>query len=503
MAWPDTWCEGLPELLRASTVRAVRRPNPGVTPELLMGQLGAGPAALLDGVSIAGRKTTLVAWDPLWRQTIRGGCTSALAGPVGAAGPLGASGPVDAAEATGAAESVGAAGPPRAPDPLDVLQAVLQWLPRDPEWPLGVISVLGHDALSPTAHSGEPWPNTWFLYPGCLVAFEKEGLVLVVAGPATDLQRKLASIEALVAAAARAPEAAAPPAGAALVGASLSAEAYAAGVRRIRAAIGRGDLDKAVLSIRFDVATGASPLAVYRRYAAGAPGALRFCLHDGEATLLGVTPELLVRLEQGHCVMRPLAGTRRRGQTAAEDTALLANLQGHPKDAHEHLVAVAQCERDLGAVCEPSTVRVTERLSVEIYPRVMHLASQVEGRLRRNATGAQLVRACFPAGTVAGVPRAPALRLLRELEPVARGPYGGSVGYWLPGDDLQLFLSIRCLLLSGGLARVQTGAGIVAGSDPESEYRECWLKASGALRALGVDESLVRGYLPGSVPEAP
>jgi len=470
MVWPVAWGEYLPDLVRASSVRAVRRPNPGITPEVLMAQLGDGPAALLDGVSLGGRKAALVGWDPLWQFSARDGLVAGRAG---------------------------AALPPVAADPLELLQAALRLLPPGPEWPLGVIGVLGYEALAPRERSGEPWPDAWFIYPGALVAFEKESLVLVAAGPEAELAERLAAIEARVAAAAPQTAVGLPPA--ALVSASLSAEAYAAGVRCIRAAISRGELDKAVLSVRFDVATEADALAVYRRYA-GTPGALRFFVRDGGATLLGVTPELLVRLERGRCLMRPLAGTRRRGRTAAEDTALLANLQAHPKDAHEHLVAVAQCQRDLATVCLPDSVRVTERLSVEIYPLVMHLASQVEGQLRPEAGGAQLVRACFPAGTVAGVPRAPALRLLGDLEPVPRGPYGGAVGYWLPGDNLQLFLAIRCLLLAGGMARVQTGAGVVAGSEAASEYRECWLKASGALRALGVDESLVAAHLgaPGS-----
>ena len=467
MVWPATWGERLPESLRTSATRAVRRPNPGTTPELLMAALGHGPAALLDGLVLGGRKTTVVGWDPLWRLSARRGTVSGAAG-----GPL----------------------PAVAADPLDLLQATLPLIPRHPEWPLGVIGVLGYEALTPTDHSGDLWPDAWFIYPGALVAFEKDDIVLVVTGPEAELDQRLAAVAERVEAVAGASAVAAALPPARRQGGRLSAAPYAARGPRLRAPSGRGARAQGGLAVRFDVATAADPPAVYQRYAA-APGALRFCVRDGGATLLGATPELLVRLEGGHCVMRPLAGTRRRGRTPAEDTALLANLQAHPKDAHEHLVAVLQCERDLATVCEPDSVRVTERLSVEIYPLVMHLASQVEGRLRPDVGAAQLVRACFPAGTVAGVPRAPALHLLRELEPVPRGPYAGAVGYWQPGEDLQLFLSIRCLLLAGGMARVQTGAGIVAGSDPESEYRECWLKASGALRALGVDEALMARQL--------
>lgn len=461
MVWPAAWGE-IARVLRSSRTAVATRPNPGLTPEALLATLGQGPVALLDGVSPLGAQVAMVAWNPLWRLQMRSGLVTGAAG-----APL----------------------PPAPADPLALIDAAAALLPGDRRFPVGIIGMLGYDALTPDAPAGASWPDAWFMYPGALVVFSGDTVLLAAAGPG-DLQESLAQVEAQVALAAGAPLGSAAVPAAAELHTNLTRAQYMAGVERIRAEIAGGNLRKAVLSLRFAVRTGADPVAVYRRLAQ-APGALRFFLRDGADVLLGVTPELLVSRRGRRCLMRPLAGTRRRGATGEEDRALLADLQRHPKDTHEHLVAVEQAVQDLSAVCEPDSVGVSERLSVEIYPTVMHLASQVEGVLRPDLATADLIRSVFPAGTVAGVPRREAMALLRSLEPTPRGAYAGGIGYWLPDSDLQLFLSIRCLQLRDGLAHVQTGAGVVSDSDPAAEHRECWTKAAATLRALGVDDLLL------------
>ncbi len=244
-----------------------------------------------------------------------------------------------------------------------------------------------------------------------------------------------------------------------------------------------GALHKVILSVPFTAPCTLTPVDVYRRLTAGGPPGLRFLLNSGCSgrVLAGVSPELLVTLAGRRAELHPLAGTRPASAGMAEE------LLSSGKDRAEHTVAVAQATRDLQSVCRPRTVQTESFMALERHPGLVHLASHLTGSLRHDAGPAELVRACFPAGTVSGVPREAAMALIRDLEPQPRCWYAGAVGALLPGGDLQLWLTIRSLCLTDGEATVQTGAGIVPQSSPEAEWAECQAKARRTLAAIGAE----------------
>jgi anthranilate synthase component 1 len=209
-----------------------------------------------------------------------------------------------------------------------------------------------------------------------------------------------------------------------------------------------------------------------------------FLLDTGGAWLAGASPERLVRLEHGRVDMRPLAGTRRRGATPAEDAALAAELLADPKERAEHVMLVDLTRNDLGRVARYGSVRVAELMAIERYSHVMHLVSHVEGELAAHRGAWDVLQAVFPHGTVSGAPKVRAMEIIDELEPMARGPYAGTVGYLGFDGSLNTAITIRTVLLHQGTAYVQAGAGIVADSVPEQEHQECVAKARGILGAL-------------------
>ncbi len=267
--------------------------------------------------------------------------------------------------------------------------------------------------------------------------------------------------------------------------------AYAAAVREALTAMAEGRLTKVILSVPFAAPCPLPPAAIYRRLTAGSPPGLGFLLRVGAGgeTLVGISPEPLVFLEAGRAHMHLLAGTR-----PAERASELA---ASPKDREEHAVAVEQARRDLEAVCLPGSVAVEAFMELERHPGLVHLASRLSGTLRPDLGPGDLVAACFPAGTVGGIPREAARALIDRLEPVPRGWYAGAVGAVLPGGGLQLWLTIRSLALRDGTVLVRAGAGLVPGSDPAAEWRECMAKAERALAAAGAAlppaEELMRG----------
>jgi anthranilate synthase component 1 len=242
-----------------------------------------------------------------------------------------------------------------------------------------------------------------------------------------------------------------------------------------------GELEKVILSVPFTAPCPLPPLQVYRRLTADAPSGLRFLIEEDGTALVGASPEPLVLLEGRRAHLHLLAGTRPAGRELEQD------LLSAPKDRAEHSVAVEQSRRDLLSVCTPGSVAVPSFMQIERHPGLIHLASHLVGELRPDAGRADLIRACFPAGTVGGVPREAAAALIAALEPHPRGWYAGAVGAILPGGDLQLWLTIRTLSVRDGVAVVRTGAGLVAGSDPQSEWQECCNKARRTLAALGAE----------------
>ena len=246
-----------------------------------------------------------------------------------------------------------------------------------------------------------------------------------------------------------------------------------------------GDAFQIVLAQRFSRQTEASPLQIYRALRATNPSPYMFLLEfSDDLTLVGASPEMLVRLEDGIAYNRPLAGTRRRGATEKEDLELEEELINDPKERAEHVMLVDLGRNDLGRVCDYGTVKVTRMMYVERYSHVMHITSQVEGLLRKGMDAFDLVRATFPAGTLSGAPKVRAMEIIEELEETRRGPYGGAVGYFSFDGSMDMCITIRTLLMQNGAISVQAGGGIVADSDPTAEYEETIHKAAAVFEAV-------------------
>jgi anthranilate synthase component 1 len=261
-----------------------------------------------------------------------------------------------------------------------------------------------------------------------------------------------------------------------------SREAYENGVRRAKEHIRAGDAFQIVLSQRAERPTSATPLSIYRSLRRINPSPYHFLLELDGISLVGSSPETLVKLEGSRASLNPIAGTTTPGEGDAEE--LLAS----EKDKAEHVMLVDLGRNDLSRVCEAGTVRVVRFLEAERYSHVTHLVSEVAGELAPDRTAFDLLRACFPAGTVSGAPKVRAMQIISELEGHRRGPYAGAVGYALPDGSMDTCIAIRTVILADGLARLQAGAGIVADSDPAAEHEECLRKLAALEAALAEAE---------------
>ncbi len=262
--------------------------------------------------------------------------------------------------------------------------------------------------------------------------------------------------------------------------------AFLRGVEKIKAHIRAGDIFQAVLSDDFHARVAAGPIAAYRAVRAANPAPYLFLLMGGDDAVMGASPERLVRVVRGRARNCPIAGTRPRGKTAAQDRALERELRASEKERAEHLMLVDLARNDLGRVCAPGSVKVSRFMFTRRFSNVMHLVSEVEGRLDAGRTAWDALAASFPAGTVSGAPKVRAMEILAGLERRPRGFYAGSVIQHDFAGNLDSCLAIRSLSLSkGGRARLQAGAGIVADSDPAAEYWEVQHKLAGLRRALG------------------
>lgn len=260
-------------------------------------------------------------------------------------------------------------------------------------------------------------------------------------------------------------------------------------VERTRQYIRAGDGIQMVLSQRLSRATEAHPVSIYRALRTLNPSPYMYLLRFGDFDFIGASPELLVSLQSGEARVRPIAGTRMRGKTEEEDLALEEELMASEKERSEHIMLVDLGRNDLGRVCEVGTVNVHDLMVVERYSHVMHIVSDVRGRLAEGKDAFDLVRATFPAGTLSGAPKVRAMQIIDDLENSRRGLYGGAVGYVAPNGDMDLAIAIRSVFLKDGKAHVQAGAGIVYDSDPAAEYQETLDKASACLRAIDAAES--------------
>jgi anthranilate synthase component 1 len=272
---------------------------------------------------------------------------------------------------------------------------------------------------------------------------------------------------------------------------SVTPERYMADVERVKEYIRAGDVIQVVLAQRFERPLHAAPFDVYRCLRRVNPSPYMFYLALGPHTLAGASPETMARVdEDGLVTVRPIAGTRPRGTTERDDAALADELRADPKELAEHVMLLDLGRNDVGRVAEIGSVQVTESFAIERYSHVMHLVSNVCGRLAPGRTAYDAFRAAFPAGTLTGAPKIRAMEIIEELEPVRRGVYGGAVGYFGFKGAMDTAIAIRCVLMREGRAFVQAGAGIVADSDPESEHRECLNKARAVLQAIRLAESL-------------
>ena len=264
-------------------------------------------------------------------------------------------------------------------------------------------------------------------------------------------------------------------------------EDFEAAVERVREYIRAGDAYQVVVSQRLEAELPAAPLQVYRALRTLNPSPYLYLLELDGLHLVGSSPELLVRVEDGEVTVRPIAGTRPRGGDASEDRSLAEDLLDDEKERSEHLMLVDLGRNDVSAVAEPGSVRVPDFMTIETYSHVIHMVSEVTGRLEEGRSTLDALRSCFPAGTLTGAPKVRAMEIIDELEPTRRGPYGGAAGYVSYGArSLDMAIAIRTILALGDRAYVQAGAGIVYDSVPEREWEETLDKARALLRALAL-----------------
>jgi anthranilate synthase component 1 len=277
-----------------------------------------------------------------------------------------------------------------------------------------------------------------------------------------------------------------PPAG---FSSNVPKDVFLENVVRAKKYITAGDIIQVVGSQRFSTKVTAEPLDIYRAARSINPSPYMFLLELEGFALVGASPEIHVRCEDRRVEIRPIAGTRRRGETPEEDEALQKELLADPKERAEHVMLVDLARNDLGRVCDFGSVQVKDLMTVERYSHVMHIVTQVEGNLSGERTPYDLMRATFPAGTLSGAPKIRAMQIIAELEQTARGPYGGCVGYFSFNGNLDCCITIRTALIKDGTAYVQAGGGWVNDSSPEDEFQETVNKAKAMLKAVAMAEA--------------
>jgi anthranilate synthase component 1 len=260
-------------------------------------------------------------------------------------------------------------------------------------------------------------------------------------------------------------------------------------VERIKAYIHAGDAFQVVPSQRFQRPVQVGGFSIYRGLRAVNPSPYMYYLSFPDFEVVGSSPEPLVRTQAGWVETRPIAGTRPRGRTPYEDASYAEELLADCKERAEHVMLVDLGRNDLGRVCRPGSVQLSQFMAVERYSHVMHMVSSVVGRLRPGMTGADALRAAFPAGTVSGAPKVRAMEIIDEIEPTRRGPYAGALGYLSYSGELDSCITIRTIVVRDGVAYAQAGGGIVADSDAGLEYEETHAKARALFRAIEVAES--------------
>ena len=359
----------------------------------------------------------------------------------------------------------------------------------------GLMGYVSYEAATlldghPTPRAADaPCPPIGLLLVDRAVVFDhwRQRLVLVAHVPAGGYDEGVAALEELAAKVGAAPSLPLLAASDAAVGdgeANMPDDRYREIVASFKEHILAGDIFQGVPSRRVSFPAPEGGLPIYRRLRVSNPAPYMFYLRMLGMELAGSSPEPLVRVEGRRVLTRPIAGTRPRGQTEVRDRLLEHELLADPKEQAEHAMLVDLARNDLGRVCAPGTVRPTELMEVERFSKVMHIVSTVEGDLRHDMEPFDALAVTFPAGTVTGAPKRRAMELIAEHEQTPRGPYAGAVGYLTFAGDLDFCITIRTVVVAGGVATVQTGAGVVADSDPENELRETKAKAAALIPAV-------------------
>ena len=397
----------------------------------------------------------------------------------------------------------------KAGDPLRELETVMRGYrcrihPELPGFTGGAVGYLGYEAVrrfEPTVPAADTddlaLPEMMFLIADTVVAFDhRNRRIKVVAcafpgelGVEESLREALERIEALMEKLAR--PVAMPPLSASRkadqlpVESNLTRGAFEKSVLDAKEFIKAGDIFQIVLSQRFAIPYASDPVHLYRALRFVNPSPYMFCLRlPGGISLVGSSPEVHVKVTEGNVQIRPIAGTRKRGATPEADAELAGDLLADPKERSEHLMLVDLARNDVGRISEFGSVTLTDFMTVERYSHVMHIVSNVTGRLSGDHSPLDVLRATFPAGTVSGSPKVRAMQIIASMEPTARGSYAGAVGYLGFDGQLDSCIALRTVLLKEGTAYVQAGAGIVADSDPASEFEETVNKAMGVIRAV-------------------
>jgi anthranilate synthase component 1 len=397
-------------------------------------------------------------------------------------------------------------------DPMRALRAVAEQLrsPRSPESPPltgGLVGYVGYDAVRRLEALPDDTDDdlglselAMMLVADLAVLDHADGSVLLIANTFCEADAESAYGDALVRLDAMAADLAKPAPSSvstlrrpddSVEAARAPAGGYPAAVRRAKEHIRAGDVYQVVPSQRFDVATGADPLDVYRVLRASNPSPYMYLLRlPGGVDVVGSSPEAHVKVTGRRVLLHPIAGTRPRGETPENDAALAAELLADDKERSEHVMLVDLGRNDLSRVSLPGSVDVVELMAIERYSQVMHIVSTIVGELADGKTAYDALAATFPAGTLTGAPKVEAMRIIESLEPVRRGLYGGTVGYFDVGGDLDMAIAIRTAVIRDGVAHVQAGGGIVAASDPASEDAETRAKASAVLAAIAAAETM-------------
>ncbi len=400
-----------------------------------------------------------------------------------------------------------------AQDPLEVVQKVLsEYRPvPDPSLPRffgGAVGFIGYDVvrffeeLPRSEKAGLDTPDIFFMITDTLVIFDNVTHMIKVVSNAHvkgkpietaygEAVKKINSLVRKLKAGIKIPRARGKGKSKAqnhTLTSNFTQPEYEQAVLRAKEYIKAGDIFQVVPSQRFQTKISVEPYEIYRALRLINPSPYMYFLRCDDTAVVGASPEVMVRLEGNRIELRPIAGTRRRGGDEEEDKALAEELLADPKERAEHIMLVDLGRNDVGRVSEPGSVNVSELMVIERYSHVMHIVSNVRGRLSAGNDAYDVIRACFPAGTVSGAPKIRAMQIIDELEPTKRGPYAGAVGYFGFSGNMDTCITIRTLVIKNSIAYIQAGGGVVADSDPATEYQETVNKAKAMMRAVEMAE---------------